>query len=100
MLYGVLRGWWVHGTARDGVGENFNTADQSLSEKSEVSSASSIKENHGFPGSDKASCLNFPGGAVNCQRSGPGFNPWSGNQIPRVAAKCLHAATKDPPFST
>ena len=90
--------------AGDGVGENFNTADQSLSEKSEVNSASSIKENHGFPGSDKASCLNFPGGpvakALTCQCKGPGFNPWSGNQIPCVAAKCLHAATKDPPFST
>ena len=35
----------------------------------------------------------FPGGPVGkaplSQCRGPGFNPWSGNQIP-------HAATKDP----
>ena len=38
----------------------------------------------------------FPGGPVAktlCSRGrGPGFNPWSGNQIPHAAAKSSHAA--------
>ena len=27
---------------------------------------------------------------------GPGFNPWSGNQIPHATAKSSHVATEDP----
>ena len=30
------------------------------------------------------------------QCGGPGFNPWSGNQITHAATKNLYAATKDP----
>ena len=42
----------------------------------------------------------FPGGPVaktphfQCKR--PGFNPWSGNQIPFATTKSLHTATEDP----
>ena len=31
-----------------------------------------------------------------CQCTGPGFNPWSGNEIPHAATKRSHFATKDP----
>ena len=27
---------------------------------------------------------------------GPGFDPWSGNQIPHAATQSSHGATKDP----
>ena len=41
----------------------------------------------------------FPGGPVSktlhSQCRGPGFDPWSGNWIPRAATKSLHEATKD-----
>ena len=36
--------------------------------------------------------------ALCTQCRGPGFYPWSGNQIPHVTEMSLHAATKDPPF--
>ena len=40
----------------------------------------------------------FPGGAVaktlNSQCRGPGFHPWSGNQIPYATTKSSHVATK------
>ena len=40
----------------------------------------------------------FPGGPVvktpHSQRTGPGFDPWSGNQIPNAATKSPCAATK------
>ena len=40
----------------------------------------------------------FPGGPVAktlCSQSrGPGFHPWSGNYIPHVELKILHAMTK------
>ena len=32
------------------------------------------------------------------QCGGPGFNPWSGNQITHAATKSLHTTTKDPTF--
>ena len=42
----------------------------------------------------------LPGGPVaktpGSQCRGPGFQPWSGNQIPHAAAKSLRAAAKDP----
>ena len=42
----------------------------------------------------------FPGGPVaktlHSQCMGPGFNIWSGNQIPHAATKSSHAAAKDP----
>ena len=42
----------------------------------------------------------FPHGPVAkipcSQWGGPGFDLWSGNQIPYVASKSLHATTKDP----
>ena len=41
----------------------------------------------------------FPGGPVaktlHSQCREPGFDPWSGNWIPRAATKSLHEATKD-----
>ena len=43
---------------------------------------------------------NFPGGpvakAAHYQCRGPGFQPWSGNQISHAATKSSHATTKDP----
>ena len=50
----------------------------------------------------KVTHRDFHGGpvaeALCSQRRGPGFYPWSGNQIPHVAEKSSHAATKDPLF--
>ena len=49
----------------------------------------------------KAICISwdFPGGLVaktpHSQWRGPGFNPWSGNEIQYAATKSLHAATQD-----
>ena len=43
----------------------------------------------------------FPGGPVakapSSQCKGPEFTPWSGNWIPHVTMRSLHATTKDPP---
>ena len=40
----------------------------------------------------------FPGGSVakTPRSQGLGFNPWSGNLIPRGATGSLHTAIKDP----
>ena len=42
----------------------------------------------------------FPGGpmakTLHSQCWGPGFNPWSGKEIPHAATKSSHAPTKDP----
>ena len=50
----------------------------------------------------KVTHRDFHGGpmakALCTQCRGPGFYPWSGNQIPRVTEMSWHAATKDPPF--
>ena len=46
----------------------------------------------------KKKCGDFPGGPVakksHSQYKGPGFNSWSGVQIPHAQTRSLHATTK------
>ena len=48
---------------------------------------------------EKPTGRDFPAGpGAKTPRSkgrGPGFHPWSGNQIPHIATKCSYATTKD-----
>ena len=48
----------------------------------------------------KEQMVELPGGPVaktlRSQRTGPWFNPQSGNEIPHPATKSLHATTRDP----
>ena len=60
-----------------------------------------MKTDPNFMPSQELTCNgDFPGGpmakTVNSQCRGPGFDPWSGNQIPHATTKGSHAAVKYP----
>ena len=61
-----------------------------------------MEETWGSGSNLKTTFRDFPGDLVaktlHSQCRGPGFHPWSGNEIPHVTTKGLHVATKDPAY--